>query len=213
MAARTFKARAIGLGAALFAAAAIAAPAANAGVLVASAGGCPTHTLTQPFAPWGDGNSYFLAPGGAFENGDPAWALAGGAKVVSGNEPFQVNGSNDSHSLYLPQGATATSPTVCVGITSPSIRWFAKEQASLLGITGAVTVDVLFEDSLGNVISAPVAGAGALNTSWSPSLPGVVTASLLPLLPGQQTPVEFRFRALSGNWSIDDVYVDPLQRW
>jgi hypothetical protein len=192
--------------------AAIAAPAADAGVLVASANGCPTQTLSKPFSQWGDGNSYFLAPGGAFESGDAAWTLGGGAKVVSGNEPYKVHEGDDSRSLYIPAGGVATSPTVCVGISEPSIRWFAKQQ-SLLNLTGAMTVEVGFESSLGVVVWAPVVGAGILNPTWNPSLPGIVEASLLPLLPGDKTPVQFRFRAVTGNWTVDDVYVDPYRSW
>ena len=40
-----------------------------------------------------------------------------------------------------------------------------------------------------------------------------VLASLLPLLPGEYTPVAFRFTSmLGGNWSIDDIQVDPYGR-
>jgi hypothetical protein len=62
------------------------------------------------------------------------------------------------------------------------------------------------------VVEAPI-GAGLLNTSWQPSLPGVVSASLLPLLPGSKTAVAFRFRAVTGNWNVDDAYVDPFSKW
>ena len=113
-------------GATLFA---LAAPAADAGILVATANGCPAQSLSKPFAAWGDTNKYFLAPGGAFESGNAAWTLGGGAKVVSGNEPFKVHGSGDSRSLSIPQGGVATSPTLCVGINDPSIRWFSKQQS------------------------------------------------------------------------------------
>jgi hypothetical protein len=37
----------------------------------------------------------------------------------------------------------------------------------------------------------------------------VVLASLLPLLPGDHTPVRFRVTAQGGSWQIDDFYVDP----
>lgn len=200
----------------LLAAVAIAAlasaPSASAGVLVASANGCPANTLTKPFASWGDNNYYFALPGGSFESGDAAWTLEGGAKIQSGNEPYKVRADGDSRSLYIPAGGVATSPTVCVGISDPSIRWFAKQQ-SLLNLTGTMTVEVGFESSLGLVVWAPVVGAGILDPSWNPSLPGIVEASLLPLLPGQKTPVQFRFRAVTGNWAIDDVYVDPYARY
>ena len=198
-------------GSALFAFGAFAAPA-SAGLLVKSAQGCATQNFSKPFAQFGDVASYTPMPGGSFEGGSPAWTMTGGAKVVSGNETFKVGGSSDSKSLYLPQGATASSPSMCVGIEHPTARWFAKSSGSLLGLTGSMTVTVLFEDSLGQVLELPI-GAGLLNTSWQPSLPGVISASLLPLLPGQKTAVAFRFRALTGNWNVDDAYVDPYAKW
>jgi hypothetical protein len=52
-----------------------------------------------------------------------------------------------------------------------------------------------------------------LGGSWSPSLPFLFLGNLLPLLPGQYTPVSFRFTPLlGGNWQVDDVYVDPWKR-
>ena len=39
-----------------------------------------------------------------------------------------------------------------------------------------------------------------------------MVGNLLPLLPGDMTPVEFRFTPLlGGDWQIDDVYVDPFR--
>jgi len=184
---------------------------ASAGVLVQTAQSCEAQSLSQPFARFGDFADYTPVPGGSFESGSQAWTLAGGARVVSGNEAFDVRSAADSKSLYLPAGASATSPAMCVGLTEPTLRWFHKSSGSLLGLTGAMTVEVLFEDSLGQVVALPI-GAGLLGTSWQPSLPAVVTASLLPLLPDQKTAVAFRFRALSGSWNVDDVYVDPYGR-
>ena len=198
--------------AATLAIAAVAAPTANAGLLVKSAQDCETQQYSKPFSGFGDSANYTGMPGGSFESGAPAWTVTGGAKVVSGNEPWSVRAAGDSRSLYLPQGATATSPSMCVGIEHPTARWFAKSSGSLLGLTGAMTVEVLFENSLGGVMSVPI-GAGLLSSCWQPSLPGVVSASLLPLLPGQKTAVAFRFRAVTGNWNVDDAYVDPYARW
>jgi hypothetical protein len=189
----------------------LAAPAANAGVLVQTATSCSSETLSQPFARFGDLSHYTLVPGGAFESGEPAWTVTGGARVATGNESFNVHGASDAHSLYIPQGGSATSPAMCVGIDHPTARWFAKSSGTLLGLTGSMTVSVLFEDSLGQVLELPI-GAGLLSSSWQPSLPGVISASLLPLLPGQETAVAFRFRAVTGNWNVDDVYVDPYSR-
>jgi hypothetical protein len=190
--------------------AAIAAPAANAGLLVSTAESCDTQQFSNPFSRWGDGADYTPVPGGDFEVGSKGWTLSGGAKLVSGNETYKVGGSTDARSLQIPAGGVATSPAMCVGLTEPTIRWFQK-QSSLLGLTGAMTVSVLTETSLGLVVETPV-GAGLLNTSWSPSLTGVILTNLLPLLPDNKTAVAFRFRAVTGTWTVDDVYVDPYQR-
>jgi hypothetical protein len=191
--------------------AALAATPAQAGLLVKTATNCSTQTLSNPFSRFGDNAAYTPVPGGSFETGDAAWTMTGGAKLIAGNETYKVRSSTDSRSLYLPAGATATSPSMCVGLEHPTIRWFNK-QSSLLNLTGAMTVEVLFEDSLGQVLSLPI-GAGLLGSSWQPSLPGVVTANLLPLLPGQKTAVAFRYRSVLGNWTVDDVYVDPYRSW
>jgi hypothetical protein len=199
---------------ALFVATAIVgagAPAASAGVLVKSAESCDSQQFSQPFSRFGDSATYTPLPGGAFEAGQKAWTLSGGAKIVSGNEPYTVRSAADSRSLYIPAGGVATSPAMCVGLQEPTIRWFQK-QASLLGLTGAMTVTVLTETSLGVVTETPV-GAGLLGRGWNPSLTGVIVTNLLPLLGPDKTAVAFRFRAVTGNWTIDDVYVDPIQRW
>jgi hypothetical protein len=53
-------------------------------------------------------------------------------------------------------------------------------------------------------------GLVALNGgSWQPTL---MVANLLPLLPGDHTPVQLRFVPQGGGaWLIDDVYVDPFK--
>jgi hypothetical protein len=50
-------------------------------------------------------------------------------------------------------------------------------------------------------------------TTWNPTLAQVVLPSLLPLLPGEHTPIQFRFTAVGTSaWVIDDVFVDPRCR-
>jgi hypothetical protein len=187
--------------------AAIAAPSANAGLLVTSAESCDSQTYSQPFARFGDNATYTPVPGGAFEPGQKAWTTTGGAKVVSGNESYKVGSSDDGYSLQIPAGGTATSPSMCVGLAEPTIRWFQKS-----GLLGTMTVTVLTETSLGEVTETPV-GAGVLSTSWSPGvLPSLIVTNLLPLLGPDKTAVAFRFRAVTGTWNVDDVYVDPYHR-
>jgi hypothetical protein len=181
--------------------------AANAGVLVQSATSCDTESLSRPFLPWLDVLRYTLVPGGAFEPGSPAWKRTGDAAVVAGNESFRVHGSSDAWSLRLGAGSSAQSPAMCVGIDHPTLRLFARRTGGSLLST--LRVDALVEDNLGLISSLPV-GVVAAGGQWSPSLPQVVLASLLPLLPGGNTPVVFRLTPQgAGTWDVDDVYVDP----
>jgi hypothetical protein len=199
-----------------FAAAALAvivlaagASSASAGVLVRSAPDCTPKPTTQPFKSWGDNANYNIAPGGTFESGAESWALSGGAKVVSGNEPFKVGGASHSRSLQLPPGATATSPVVCVGLEHPTVRLFAKNNRALLS---TMTVEVIVETSLGLKAAVPF-GVLLPSGQWKPSPRFLVIANLLPLLPGEHTPVQFRVRSVGlGTWSVDDFYVDPKCR-
>jgi hypothetical protein len=184
------------------------APRAHAGILVSSAPSCDDVQLSQPFTPWLDSAQYFSI--GGFENGGSGWTLSGGAAVASGNEPWQVSGAADSHSLEIPPGASATSPTACVGLDSPTLRFFARRSATgLLGGASLLKVDALVTDNAGNVVTVPVLATGA-GTSWGPTVPMPVLASLLPLLPGDHTPIAFKFTAVGpADWHIDDTHVDP----
>jgi hypothetical protein len=195
------------------AAACTVAPAAQAGVLVASAPSCEEGVLEQPFKRWLDPISYTLVPDGGLEGGGAGWSLAGGAKVVDGNETFYVHGAGESKALLLPPGSSATTPVTCAGIDKPVMRFFTKASGGLLAtVTSALAVEVLFETASGSVASLPV-GVALPSSRWQPTLPLPVLASLLPLLPSDQTPIAFRFRPVGGAaWSIDDVYLDPWRR-
>src|SRR4051812_42989115 len=194
---------------AALAAMAVAAPSANAGVLVSDAANCADQSVDQVFRPWLDPMSYTVVPGGTLEDGAVGWSLDG-ASVVSGNEPWAVHGDGEGRSLKVPPGKSATTDTICVGLGHPTMRFFAKSSGNPL--LGSLTVEVLFEDAAGHVQSLPI-GAVLPDSRWTPTLPYPVVANLLPLLPGEQTPVRFRFRAVGGSsWQIDDVYVDPHTR-
>jgi len=174
----------------------------------AAATGCEGQVYEQPFTRWLDYASYTLVPGGTFESSLTGWTLAGGAKVVSGNEPFDVHGNGESHSLSLPAGSSATTPTMCVTLAHPDLRFFARNTGSSLS---ALAVSVTFPTLLGQVtlpVSAVVAGP-----SWAPTLPLPIVLNTLALVsPDGTIPVSFRFTpVLGGNWQIDDTYVDPFK--
>jgi hypothetical protein len=178
---------------------------ASAGILTASATRCGDPNLTQPFKPWGDNANYFMPPGGGFEGSTDGWALSGGARVVSGNEPWRVRASRDKRAMHLPLGSRLTSPTVCVGLGEPAMRFFVKKNSGLLS---TLAVDVEVETSLGLVVTVPI-GLIVNDGTWQPGPQVLVIANLLPLLPGDKTPVRLSFTPVLGSWTIDDVYVDP----
>jgi hypothetical protein len=180
---------------------------ASAGVLVKTTTSCPSQSFSTPFKPWRDSSQYTLVPGGRFEGGAAGWTLSGGAKVTSGNESYKVSGAGDAASLRLPPGASALSAPVCVGLEYPTMRFFAKRNSGLL-TTLAVTAQVQL--SLGGTLDVPF-GVVVSGGQWTPTPAYLFLGNLLPLLPGQYTSVRFRFAPVLGDWSIDDVYVDPLR--
>jgi hypothetical protein len=191
------------------AALAVAAPSASAGLLVKSAPNCTTPVTSQAFRSVdGDSSSYQLVPGGNFEAGAKSWSLSGGASIVSGNEPWNVNGGG-VRSVKLPPGASATSPVMCVGLEHPTARLFTKDNRGLLS-TLAVSVNV--ETSLGLNLWVPI-GVILPGGKWKPTPKLLVVANLLPLLPGEKTPVQFKVTSLGfGTWWVDDFFVDPKCR-
>ena len=172
-------------------AAVFAAPA-SAGILTVSAKDCGDETLSQPFSGFGDRANYKLA------------------KVVTGNEPWKVGGSSHGKSLVLPAGSTAISAPSCVGLKEPTVRFFAKRnKAPLLGIS-TLAVSVHVKTSLGLVVPVPI-GVVLGNGQWKATPAMLMVANLLPLLPGDRTPVAFQFTPILGDWQIDDLYVDPFR--
>jgi hypothetical protein len=197
-----------GVFAAVCALAAIAVPTASAslggtlqapvGTLLGTASACQGRVLSQPFSSWGDRNLYFPVAGGTFEQGAPGWAVAGGASVAPGGNTLLP----DSHggALALPNGASATTPGVCVDAASPTVRFFVQG-------SGRVIVSSLIAG-----VWLPL-GQVSAGSSWAPSQAFLNIGSLLGLLSMTGTATaEFRFTAAGGPVRVDDVYVDPYRR-
>jgi hypothetical protein len=165
---------------------------------------CP-GTYSQPFAPWGDSSSYTPAPGGSFE-GWNSWSLAGGAKVVGGNEPFYVGSRTDSHSVQLTPGSSALSPPVCLGTLDPTMRLFVRSSDG-----SPVHVDIYGQGLLG-LVKLGYSTDLAASTAWGPSpKTTLLLDNVLALTSLGKTVVYFRFSSTgSATAQIDDVYVDPV---
>jgi hypothetical protein len=173
---------------------------------------CPDPT-SKVFAPWNDWANYAYAPDGGVEARGAGWTLKG-ASVVSDNESFFVHGAADRFSLSLPAGSSATTAPMCVGILSGKMRFFARNSGSS---KSQLRVQVVYLGGVGGLLGSVgktlgVADVGYVTSggSWQPSPEIPMLGGVLPLL---TQAVQFRFTPAdrSGNWRIDDVYLDPLK--
>jgi hypothetical protein len=178
--------------------AALSAAPASAGLGLA----CPSPTST-PFAGWKDYASYAFSPDGGFEAGGTGWSLAGGARVVSGNESFYVHSSADKLSLSLPAGASATSPGMCISLLSSKMRFLARGDAG-----SKIKVQIIYRGLLSNVLGIFDGGSISPTGYWNASPSISMLGGTLPLLTAS---VSFRFTAVGAAASIDDVYLDPMK--
>jgi hypothetical protein len=190
---------------------AVGASAAHANVLSVLPGTCGSQPESQPFAQWGDANYYTPMPGGSFEPGTPGWLLHNGAAVVSGNESFNVAGG--SHSLRLPAGSSAMSPPACTGVDHPSARLFVRNTGSS---SSRLNVWATYPPVLGLLPDRVYLGQISGSSNWQPSSPvvmGLLNNTIGSLNLGETTvSLTFAPADSTGNWSIDDVELDPRCR-
>jgi hypothetical protein len=167
-------------------------------------------TTERPFTQWGDYANYVLVPNGGLEQGSQGWKLSGGARVVAGNEPYNVRSAGDRYSLYLPPGSSATTPMTCAGLLDPTLRYFSARA----GGRGDLEVEVVYRGLLGFTFAHEVLLDGSGSYDWGPSSPSLFLANITGLLSlnGTTAQVSFRFTPRStSSWRVDDVYVDPLK--
>jgi hypothetical protein len=168
-----------------------------------SSSSCYYGPASHPFASWGDLASDTLVPGGSFESGALGWTLAGGARVVSGNESYYANSRYDSHSLALPAGSSATTPPFCVSLTRPTIRVFVANGGSS---SSRLRVKVVYRGLLG-ILGVLDGGTFSAGSNWNAS--PIMLATLNAPLGTKSAQFVFTPADSSGNWRIDDLYVDP----
>jgi hypothetical protein len=174
---------------------------------------CVAPPIEQPFLSFGDERDYVLAPGGSFEDSTLAgWSLEGGAGVAGGNEPFNLRGLSDNNSLVLPAGASATSPTMCVDLTWPTLRFVASQTGEK---DAELKVEVLYPEA--EEKHATWHGAKKFKArrqdGWRPTEDVKLSPDRGGKFAGGR-PVALRFTNTSdhGSWQIDNVYVDPRCR-
>jgi hypothetical protein len=195
-----------------------AAPAAQAATDVTTAATAanpmrctPEGALSKPFLGVdGDDRDYTLVPGGDFESRVPRWVMAAGARVVDGNESFDVGGADDRYSLSLPPRSTAVSAPICIDETYPSFRFFARNTGDA-GST--LKVEVLYMSTSGG-LGVRASGELTAGSEWTATDALHIGLEIDPKSPTGAAPVAFRFtpQGSGGRWQIDDLYVDPMAR-
>jgi hypothetical protein len=170
---------------------------------------CSYPAAHQSFSQWHD-SSYYVSPGdGGLEAGSTGWSMSS-ARVVSGNESYYLNGSSDSHSLSIPDSASATSPTFCVAQGYPTFRFMVRNTGNKLA---GLRVDVLYDDSNGNVERTTVGYVWA-GSSWEPSRKLAIALGVSGATQADQAYVRIQFVPVGwgGNFQVDDLLVDPWCR-
>jgi hypothetical protein len=179
-------------------------------LVAATAQACSYSGARQVFQPWGDTDSYVLAPDGGFESGGPGWGLVGGAQAVEGNESFYLNSFGDARSLALPAGSSAVSPPVCMSLDTPSFRLVARNTGDT---SSGLRVEAVYP--LLGLIRTKTVSTVYGGSNWAPSqkMSTVLTLSTIvgTLIPSA---VQIRITPVGsgGNWQVDDLYVDPFAR-
>jgi hypothetical protein len=178
-------------------------------VFAAGAQACSYTGAKQVFKPWGDQNSYVLAPDGGFEGGASGWSLNSGAKVVSGNESFYLNGKKDKKALSLPTGSSAVSPQICMAIDTPIFRLVARNSGDP---SSQLRVEAVYQ-LMG--LQTRTEGTVSSGSSWAPTQQMSTVLSLSTVV-GTLIPSSIQVRITpldnKGKWQVDDLYVDPFAR-
>jgi hypothetical protein len=180
---------------------------AKAGLIGTGSASYCDPTSEQVFAPWGDSSMYATLLNGGFENGSTGWNLSGGARVVSGNEPFFVGHAGDRHSLLLPAGSSVYSGTVCFALGDWHMRLFVKNVGAA---GGQLRVQVVVPSLLGGLLTILDGGTIGGNGTWAPSPQVELALCNVTSLLGTRA-VAFRFTPVGSGaaFQIDDVYLDP----
>ena len=168
-------------------------------------------TTSQPFSQWGDTNSYFLAPAGDMESSPVAagWSLSGGASLVDGSESFVATGdSTDSYSLGLPDDGSAMTPSICVTIQDPQLRFFVRNTGDP---KAQLTVQALSLDANGKGKLVDL-GTVKGSSDWTLTNPVLFKSAIKPGADGTGL-ISFMFSPKDGkgDWQMDDLYIDPLK--
>ena len=159
---------------------------------------CPVQPTLKAFAEFGDENSYYLAPGGAFEA--LTWARVGNVDLTFDSDPFEL--APGTRSVRLHNGESVSGVLLRGSHdAAPALRRAARRRRPRRSqvrtvYAGAVTIE-----------------EGSLDrnefTAWSPTEFVSLRTGSIPS--GQSGTSTVTLRS-TGDWRIDNVFVDPYRR-
>lgn len=174
---------------------------------------CSTPLIENPFARFGDRRNYVMAPSGSFESASLAgWQLSAAARRVTEADPVDLGTNDGAGMLSLSAKATVISPTMCVDLDYPTFRVLTKAGQP---DSSEFKIEIAYPDSrkpaweeLSKFDGKQFVNAGS---GWRLTSDMDMKPNLGGKTAGYRR-VAFRFTALSGNWRVDDLYVDPRRR-
>jgi hypothetical protein len=171
----------------------------------ASAMECQAPVLSQPFLDLRDNRRYTLAPGGDFSNPAGAgWQFFGGARIAQAAGPDGNGGTLD-----MPSGSTAVSPIMCVDMTYPTARIWAKT----LVPDGDVTVSVSYAGTKTALKPQTVGNVKGGRNAWTLSGDVAIRPQLAGKADGwRKVAFILTARGNRGDFQLDNFFVDPRMR-
>ena len=181
---------------------------------VASTKTCSAPLIENPFGRFGDYRNYVMAPDGSFEDSVlSGWQLSPAAQRATEADPVDLGANDGAGMLSLPARGTAISPTMCVDLDYPTFRVLTK--AVHKPDSSEFKVEVVYPDSDKPEWVELTKFDGKQFTNAGSGWRLTSDMDMKPDLGGKRAGfrrVAFRLTALSGNWSVDDLYVDPRRR-
>jgi hypothetical protein len=140
--------------------------------------------------------------------------VAAGGRRVADFDPVDLGTNDGTGMLALPRGASIVSPVMCVDLNYPTGRFLAKAVGN--PYTSQLRVEVIYPDApIRPVWEQRAAFNGVLGLNAGSGWRLTPDVNLRPMDGGRATgmrPIAYRFTAVSGDWRIDDVYIDPRCR-
>jgi hypothetical protein len=160
---------------------------------------CAERAFSKVFASYNDNRLYTLAPDGDFEAGAAGWTLDG-AVVADESSSILLGAALGAKSLELADGASATTPAICVERGFPGFR-FATRSAD----RGVLRVQVLYGAGRKTKKTGRIRGGA----EWKVTRKLSLAQGRFHVRRGQSASVQLKFTASGGTVRMDDVYIDP----